>query len=73
MENKNLVRIGYNKNNDEYQLLISNDGGDTWDFSYGCTCKNCKDDESDEEPMFVYIGLIEELKKRIAYGYTVVY
>ena len=73
MENKNLVRIGYNKNNDEYQLLISNDGGNIWDFSYECACKNCKDDKSDDEPMFVYIGLIEEFKKCIAYGYEVVY
>lgn len=73
MKNKNLVRIGYNKTNDEYQLLISTNGGDTWYFNYGCVCKNCKDDKSDDELMFIYIGLIEELKKCIACGYTVVY
>lgn len=74
MKNKKLVaRIGYDKTNDEYQLRISTDGGETWNYSMGAKCTRSVKDEPDAEPMFVSCTLIEELKKCIALGYEVVY
>lgn len=69
---KMLARIGYNKEKDMYILYISTDGGKEWGECLGCECRNCKNDTS-EEPMYIHISLIEELKKCIRLGYKIVY
>ncbi|MBO7183046.1 MAG: hypothetical protein J6V49_02825 [Bacteroidales bacterium] len=70
---ENLVRIGYDKLTDSFNLLISNDGGDTFDFSEGSRCVRAAGQSKEAEPMFVSCELINALKKAIAYGYRVVY
>ena len=70
---KNLVRISYNKEHDEFQLLISTDGGKEWGYSCGCKCVRSERDNPDEEPMYIYCGLIDELKKCLFLGYKMVY
>ena len=67
------ARIAYDKPQDMYKLMLSTDGGDTWDFSTGSKCRQCKEDKPDDEPMFVHIGLIEEMKKAILCGFRIVY
>lgn len=70
---KMLARIGYDKKADMYKLLLSTDDGETWDFSVGCECQRSEHDKSDDEPMFIHISLIEEMKKAIACGFEIVY
>lgn len=72
-ENPMKVRIGYNKKEDMYQLLLSTDGGETWDFSFGSVCQRSANDDEDAEPMFISCQLVEELKKAIRCGFEVVY
>ena len=67
------ARIAYDKEQDMFKLMLSTDGGDTWDFSTGSQCRRCTEDKADDEPMFIHIGLIEELKKAILCGFRVVY
>ncbi|MBP5720434.1 MAG: hypothetical protein J6W82_05160 [Bacteroidales bacterium] len=67
------ARIAYDKPQDMYKLMLSTDGGDSWDFSTGSQCRRCAEDEKDAEPMFVHIGLIEEMKKAIRCGFRIVY
>ena len=67
------ARIAYDKKQDMYKLMLSTDGGDTWDFSTGSQCRRCAEDKPDDEPMFVHVGLIEEMKKAIYCGFRVVY
>ena len=67
------ARIAYDKGQDMYKLMLSMDGGDTWDFSSGSQCRRCAEDNPGDEPMFVHIGLIEEMKKAIRCGFRVVY
>ena len=67
------ARIGYNKKEDAYELLISTDGGDTWGMSVSSKCRRCEGQSEEEEPMFVSIGLLEELKRAVALGYRIVY
>lgn len=70
---ENLCRIGYNKQNDAYELLISTDGGKSWGMTTSAKCRRCDKDSPDDEPMFIHVSLIEELKKAISLGYEVVY
>jgi len=69
----NLCRIGYNKSEDAYELLLSTDGGKTWSMTTRAKCRRCDKDNPDDEPMFIHISLIEELKKAISLGYRVTY
>ena len=69
---KKLVRIVYVRPNDEFQLLISNDGGDTWDFCLSTACQKGLHDEPETEPMLISCKILMELKKAIALGYTMV-
>lgn len=71
--NKFKARIGYDKKQDMYKLMLSTDDGETWDFCCGCECQRSEHDKPDDEPMFVHISLIEELKKAIACGYDIVF
>jgi hypothetical protein len=74
MKRKDLkARIGYNKNEDAYELLISTDGGKTWGMSVSSKCQRCEKDKPDAEPMFISCTLIEEMKRAISYGYEIVY
>ena len=72
-ENQKIARIAYNKEKDEYQLLLSTDRGKEWGFSYGSKCQQRKDDDPDAEPLYVYCGIIEEMKKAILNGFEIVY
>lgn len=67
------ARIAYDKGQDMYKLMLSTDGGDTWDFSTGSQCRRCTEDKPDDEPMFIHISLIEEMKKAIRCGFNIVY
>ena len=71
--NKMKCRIGYNKEQDAYELLLSSDGGESWNMSMSAKCRRCDKNDPDDEPEFIHIGLIEELKKAISLGYEVVY
>lgn len=73
MQNKKQVRIAYDKKEDAYNLMLSTDGGEEWGFSLGCKCRRSENCNPDDEPMFVSIELIEELKKAIRNGFDVVY
>lgn len=72
-DKKKKARISYDKEQDEYKLMLSTDGGDTWDFCTGCICQRCENDKPDKEPMYVHVGLIEEMKKAIRCGFSVTY
>ena len=72
-ENKPQARIGYNKQRDAFELLISTDGGETWGLELSCKCMRSEHDKKDDEPMFVSIELIEAMKRAISYGYEIVY
>ena len=68
------ARIAYNKKEDSFELRISTDGGDSWGISVSCPCCCCVGQDPDEdEPMFVHVGIIQELKNAISYGYRIVY
>lgn len=72
--NKDLkARIGYNKKEDAYELLISTDGGESWGMSVSSKCRRREGQSPDDEPEFIHIGLIEKMKEAIAYGYEIVY
>ena len=72
-DEEHKARIMYDKKLDMYKLMLSTDGGETWDFSTGCVCQRCDKDKPDAEPMFINIGLIEEMKKAIICGFNIVY
>lgn len=67
------ARIGYNKKEDAFELLISTDGGDTWGMSVQSKCRLSDTNKPDDEPEFIHCGLIGYLKDAIRYGYRVVY
>lgn len=67
------ARIGYNKKEDAFELLISTDGGRTWGMSESSKCRKCDIDKPDAEPMFIHCGLIDAMKNAIRYGYRIVY
>ena len=69
---KLLCRISYQKDRDAYTLFLSSDGGETWNESMTSYCRCRKQDSEDDEPMYVHVFLIEELKQAIAIGYTMV-
>lgn len=69
---KMFVRIGYDPENDTYVLYISSDGGNEWTASLTCPCVKRENDQ-EEEPYYVHVLLIEELRKCINLGYKVVY
>ena len=71
--NKNLVRIDYDHKKDEFQLLISTDGGEEWGFSFGTKCQQRKGNGQDAEPMYIHCQIIDELKRAILNGFEVVY
>lgn len=74
MKRNNLkARITYDKKEDAYKLMLSQDGGETWNLCKSCACKRSEEDLPEEEPMFIYVGLIDELKKAILCGYEIVY
>lgn len=73
MENKNKVRIAYDKKNDGFNLMLSTDGGEEWEFQLGCKCRRSDSCQLDDEPMFVSIELIEELKRAVLCGFEFVY
>lgn len=73
MNIKKQARIQYNKERDEYALMLSTDGGKTWGFSLGCRCQRREGESPDAEPMFVSIELIEEMKRSILNGFEIVY
>lgn len=69
---KLLARIGYVKENDAYTLFLSSDGGKTWGECLTCFCEHRKND-TEEEPCYIHISLIEKLKECIRFGYKIVY
>ena len=71
--NKMLARIKYDKANDMYCLMLSTNGGDDWDFSFGTKCQLSQKDKPDAEPMYISCELIEEMKKAIMCGFEMVY
>ena len=74
MKNKDLkARIGYNKKEDAYELLISTDGGNTWGMSVSSKCRRCDTDKPDAEPMYISLALVEKMKEAIRFGYEIVY
>ena len=68
-----LIRIKYDKEQDEYQLLLSTDGGETWGFDLGCKCQKGLRDGPDDEPMLISCSMLEEIKKSILCGFEMVY
>ena len=72
-DNDFKVRIAYNKGEDEYDLMLSIDGGETWGFSRGTKCMHYQGQDPEEEPMHISCTIIEELKKSILLGYEFVY
>lgn len=72
-ENKNLVRIAYVKADDAFEVRISTDGGDEWDMLIHCPCCRSVGQREDDEPMYVHVDLLQELKKALAFGYEAVY
>lgn len=67
------ARIGYNKKEDSFDLLISTDGGDTWVMCVSSKCRRCEQDKPDAEPEFVHCGIIKHMREAIRYGYRIVY
>ena len=70
---KNLVRINYDKEHDEFQVLISTDGGEEWGLCAGTRCQRSEKNSSEDEPMYIHCGLIDELKKCLFLGYEMVF
>lgn len=73
MKNNLKARIAYDKKEDAYKLMLSQDGGETWDLCMYCVCQRSEHDAPDDEPMFISVGLINELKNLIFLGYDIVY
>ena len=67
------ARIGYNKKEDSFDLLISTDGGDTWGLCVSSKCRLSINNKAGDEPEFIHCGLISELKNAIRLGYRIVY
>lgn len=67
------ARIGYNKKEDAFELLISTDGGDTWGMVAQSKCRLSDTNKPDDEPVFIHCDLIACLKDVIRCGYRVVY
>ena len=71
-KNINLVKITYNKDEDQYELLTSIDNGKSWDFAQGVRCVRSERDKSDDEPQYIFHGIIEKLNEYVDYGYKYV-
>lgn len=65
-------RINYNPAYDQFELLLSTDGGETWDFSKGYPCVHSIKDDPAEEPMYIRCSLVSDLKEAICCGFEVV-
>lgn len=73
-KNTKLMRIVYYKENDEYVLETSLDNGETWGFNTGYKCLYADgQDKKTEEPMFIYCGIVGEIKKCLSLGYKMTY
>ena len=72
-KNTMLCRIKYDRQNDMYCLMLSTDDGETWDLSFGSKCQRRMGESIDDEPMYVSIDLIEEMKKALRCGFDMVY
>lgn len=70
--NKLFGRIKYDRRTDTYILYTSTDGGKTWDYNIGCKCQNSIKDNPEDEPCFIHISLIQELKNAIRNGYEII-
>lgn len=74
MKRNNLqARIVYSKDEDEYQLFISTNGGETWGFSRGCKCVRSEHDKPTDEPMFIRVSFVEAIRQALNCGYEIVY
>ena len=68
-DEERYARIAYDRAQDMFKLMLSTDGGDTWDFSTGSKCRRCKEDRPGDEPMFVHIDLIQAMKDAVLCGF----
>lgn len=73
MKNELQARIRYNKEKDAYELQLSSDGGKEWSVSISSKCQLSARNDANDEPEFVHISFIEEMKKAIANGFEIVW
>ena len=71
-KNNNLVKIVYSKEDDQYELWTSIDNGKSWDFAQGGRCVLSERDKPDDEPQYIFHGIIEKLNEYVDYGYKYV-
>lgn len=64
-----LVRFKYDEKRDEYQLLLSTDGGETWDLSVGSVCCFSSEYPDVSFPMYVHCSLIIKFQEALTLGF----